>query len=31
MKHKLTKYELFGSLAFPVGIMVWAAYKYISG
>lgn len=31
MKHKLTKYELLGSLAFPVGIMVWAAYKYISG
>ncbi len=31
MKHKLTKYELFGSLAFPAGIMVWAAYKYISG
>lgn len=31
MKHKLTKYELLGSLVFPVGIMVWAAYKYISG
>ncbi|MBD5129701.1 MAG: hypothetical protein HDT43_07240 [Ruminococcaceae bacterium] len=31
MKHKLTKYELLGSLAFPVGIMVWTAYKYISG
>lgn len=31
MKHKLTKYELLGSLAFPAGIIVWAAYKYISG
>lgn len=31
MKHKLTKYELLGSLAFPVGIIVWTAYKYISG
>lgn len=30
MKHKLTKYELLGSLAFPVGIIIWMAYKYIS-
>ena len=28
MKHKLTKYELFGSLAYPVGIIIWAAWKY---
>ena len=28
MKHKLTKYELLGSLAFPVGIIIWAAWKY---
>ena len=31
MKHKLTKHELLGSLAFPVVIMIWMAYEYISG
>lgn len=31
MKHKLTKYELLGSLSYPVGIMVWTVYKYIIG
>lgn len=30
MKHKLTKYELLGSLAYPVGIIIWSLYKYIS-
>lgn len=29
MKQKLTKSELFGSLAFPLGIIVWAAWKYL--
>ncbi|GEM_PF-6641398 len=28
MKHKLTKYELLGSLAYPVVIVIWAAWKY---
>lgn len=28
MKHKLTKYELLGSLVFPVGIIIWSAWKY---
>lgn len=28
MKHKLTKYELLGSLAYPVGIIIWAAWRY---
>ena len=28
MKHKLTKYELLGSLSYPVGIIIWAAWKY---
>lgn len=31
MKHKLTKHELLGSLAFPIGIIIWMAYEYISG
>lgn len=29
MKPKLTKGQLLGSLAFPVGIIIWAAYQYI--
>lgn len=28
MKHKLTKYEIIGSWAYPVGIIIWAAWKY---
>lgn len=31
MKHKLTKHELLGSLAYPVGIMLWTAFEYIRG
>jgi len=28
MKYKFTKTELLGSLAYPVGIIIWAAWKY---